>query len=291
MDAKPTGEGSRVPSVFTVFLRNRTARHCHTSRHWAVSTCCDSEVRVRLPVRSALSALPILLLLAGPAQARIGGIVGFSDIGCIDCHDSQGVPTPGIELIGPTTVDAGATVTYQLVVTSMAASQLGAGFNFAASGGDVALGSETGIRRAENREMGRFELTHTGPRENDGNGQAIWTLTWIAPASAGDYTLFAAGNSVNLSNDAIGDASNITVLQVQVGGGDPSPTPTATPIASCAGDCNGDGSVAINELISGVNIALGTAAVTACVAMDGTHDGSVAINELIAAVSRALTGC
>lgn len=64
------------------------------------------------------------------------------------------------------------------------------------------------------------------------------------------------------------------------------PQPTA-----CAGDCNGNGAVAINELITGVNIALGNTEVGACQAMDGNGNGVVAINELIAAVNRALNGC
>jgi len=61
--------------------------------------------------------------------------------------------------------------------------------------------------------------------------------------------------------------------------------------AQCTGDCNDDGSVAINELIVGVNIALGSAAVSGCPSFDVNSDGSVAINELIAAVNAALNGC
>jgi cysteine-rich repeat protein len=61
--------------------------------------------------------------------------------------------------------------------------------------------------------------------------------------------------------------------------------------AQCAGDCNGDGEVAINELITGVNIALGSAPLSACAAIDINGDGDVAINELIAAVNNALNGC
>jgi cysteine-rich repeat protein len=60
---------------------------------------------------------------------------------------------------------------------------------------------------------------------------------------------------------------------------------------TCVGDCNGDNSVAINELIIGVNIALGTSAVSACPSFDTNGDNMVAINELIAAVNAALGGC
>ena len=60
---------------------------------------------------------------------------------------------------------------------------------------------------------------------------------------------------------------------------------------ACAGDCNGDQMVAINELISCVNIALGNSALSTCSACDLNGDGMVAINELITAVNAALCGC
>ena len=65
----------------------------------------------------------------------------------------------------------------------------------------------------------------------------------------------------------------------------------AAALAQCAGDCDGNGSVAVNELITGVNIALARAAVATCASLDGDADGRVAINELIAAVNNALRGC
>ena len=72
----------------------------------------------------------------------------------------------------------------------------------------------------------------------------------------------------------------------------PSPTPSPTPtLPACAGDCNQDGSVTVDELIKGVNIALGTTSVDACPSADTNDDGAVTINELIASVNRALTGC
>ncbi len=61
--------------------------------------------------------------------------------------------------------------------------------------------------------------------------------------------------------------------------------------AACAGDCDGDGSVSIAELILAVNIALGARPVGDCPSVDTNGDGQVAINELIAAVSNALNGC
>lgn len=60
---------------------------------------------------------------------------------------------------------------------------------------------------------------------------------------------------------------------------------------TCAGDCNGDGTVVINELLLGVNIAIGLQPVAQCPAFDGNGSSSVEINELIAAVRNALEGC
>jgi len=65
--------------------------------------------------------------------------------------------------------------------------------------------------------------------------------------------------------------------------------PTATP--PCAGDCNGDGVVAIDELVRGVSIALGAAPLVECRALDRDGDAAVTVSELIRAASAALDGC
>ncbi len=65
----------------------------------------------------------------------------------------------------------------------------------------------------------------------------------------------------------------------------------AGPTAACTGDCDGDGQVAVNEAVRGVNIALGNAPVGDCAQFDANGDGAVAVNELIAAVARVLEGC
>ena len=72
----------------------------------------------------------------------------------------------------------------------------------------------------------------------------------------------------------------------------PLPTPTRTPVTvACAGDCDGNGTVAISELITGVTIALGSQPLDRCPAFDSSGNSGVEINELIAAVSNALDGC
>lgn len=61
--------------------------------------------------------------------------------------------------------------------------------------------------------------------------------------------------------------------------------------AACVGDCNDDRRVTIDELVRGVDIALGGEAIAACDAIDNDRDGAVGIDELIRGVGRALAGC
>jgi hypothetical protein len=59
----------------------------------------------------------------------------------------------------------------------------------------------------------------------------------------------------------------------------------------CVGDCNGDNAVLVGELITGVNIILGSLPLDRCRILDRGGDGAVSIDELIAAVANALVGC
>lgn len=70
----------------------------------------------------------------------------------------------------------------------------------------------------------------------------------------------------------------------------PTPSPTVTP-EPCAGDCNGDDEVTIDELIVGVNMGLGILPADTCPACDSSGDGEVTIDEIVAAVNAALDGC
>ncbi len=73
----------------------------------------------------------------------------------------------------------------------------------------------------------------------------------------------------------------------------PSPVPaTSTPtVATCVGDCNGDGIVTVDELLTMVNIALGNAQLQSCVAGDGNNDGQISVDEILTAVNNGLNGC
>jgi hypothetical protein len=224
-------------------------------------------------------------LVAAPAAARTTGIVGYSGksggLFCSNagfgCHAMPpGTMPPLVRFDGPTQVAPDSETTYTFVVSSqMTADQTHAGFNVAASGGTLMAVAGQGS------SVSGGEISHTGPKDNDENGDASWQFIWKAPSAPGEYVLFGAGNSVNFDFTVDGDQAAITTLMITVG----------EVSVGCAGDCDGDGTVAINELISGVNIALGTAPVSTCEACDANEDGMVSISELIGAVNNALAGC
>lgn len=60
---------------------------------------------------------------------------------------------------------------------------------------------------------------------------------------------------------------------------------------ACAGDCDFDGVVTVDELVAGINVALGTATYAHCVGMDRSGEGEVSVDELVTVIGQALTGC
>lgn len=59
----------------------------------------------------------------------------------------------------------------------------------------------------------------------------------------------------------------------------------------CAGDCNSDGMVTIDELLLLVRIAVGEPTDAACMRGDVNGDGAITIDEILLAVRNALDGC
>jgi hypothetical protein len=217
-----------------------------------------------------------------------------------------------VQFLGPTELTPGAVATFEFDVRSTDSHQVAGGFNVAASGGRLDVLPDQGERRASNGE-----LTHSQPKRNV-DDVAAWTFTWTAPPSPGAYTLWGAGNSVDLNGGNGGDGSGKTTFVIQVIAesptdtetptatqtatptttrtATPTTTPTATPTVTpspidCPGDCDGSARVTINELITAVAIALNTADPNACRAADRDGDGRVSIAELVAAVRAALDGC
>ena len=74
----------------------------------------------------------------------------------------------------------------------------------------------------------------------------------------------------------------------------PSPTPRVTAtivIGGCVGDCDALGDVTVDELITGVSIALGTLPIGSCAAFDADGNEMVTVDELLQGVNNALLGC
>jgi hypothetical protein len=63
------------------------------------------------------------------------------------------------------------------------------------------------------------------------------------------------------------------------------------PPPSCVGDCNHNSAVAITELVTLVNIALGSDGITVCAAGDANGDAAITIDEIIRAARASLSGC
>lgn len=62
-------------------------------------------------------------------------------------------------------------------------------------------------------------------------------------------------------------------------------------VSACVGDCDGSETVTVDELVSGVNVALGNDGADSCPFFDGSFDGEVTVDEILAGVSAALHGC
>jgi hypothetical protein len=70
-----------------------------------------------------------------------------------------------------------------------------------------------------------------------------------------------------------------------------SAAPVAPAFVPCPGDCGNDSRVTIDEILAGVNIALGLSPVGSCPNIDADGNGAVTVDEILLAVNNALTGC
>jgi hypothetical protein len=70
-----------------------------------------------------------------------------------------------------------------------------------------------------------------------------------------------------------------------------SPTPTATPIIACTGDCDQNATVEVDELVLLTALAFDPRRLDTCPAADPTGDRRVTIEEAVRAVKNARDGC
>jgi hypothetical protein len=61
--------------------------------------------------------------------------------------------------------------------------------------------------------------------------------------------------------------------------------------AACAGDCNGNGTVTVDELLTLANVALGTASPSACAASGMAGQSQITVEDVVAGAKSALQGC
>lgn len=69
------------------------------------------------------------------------------------------------------------------------------------------------------------------------------------------------------------------------------PFAATTAFGQCTGDCGGDGSVTVDEVITGLGIALGNSSLEQCPIFDASGDASVTVDEVVTALNNALNGC
>jgi hypothetical protein len=143
-------------------------------------------------------------------------------------------------------------------------------------------------------------LDPAGLQNNGGPTQTIALCTGTGTPSAG---CTGASPAINAGNESIcstmtGTAPVDNLDQrgyVRPGAGATSCCIGAyeynSPGPPCAGDCNGTGTVTVDEILTMVNIALGNTPVTGCEAGDANHDGQITVDEILTAVNNALNGC
>lgn len=59
----------------------------------------------------------------------------------------------------------------------------------------------------------------------------------------------------------------------------------------CVGDCSDDGTITVDEILIGVNVALGLAPMASCPQFDTDASGTLTVDELVSSVDAALRGC
>lgn len=175
-----------------------------------------------------LGSAAILGLVAPKSIARSAGIIGLSGNPatssgqfCTNCHSGGVVPT--VVISGSSPVAAGSMNVY--VMQIIGGQSTAGGLNVSVDGGTL-IASDSGTH-TETGAIGP-EITHNAPREVF-LGPVVFSFTWEAPATPGTYTIYGAGNSVNLNGNFNGDNAATTTLQVVVEGAAGTPGETSDP--------------------------------------------------------------
>ena len=142
------------------------------------------------------------------------GIVGvtkkpnhiFQTPGCF-CHGDSVDPEVRVWIEGPDTLVSGQEALYTIYVAKD--SITAADFNVAAFPGPLGIADSSGMQLLRPDDVDTLELTHTEPKLANGSDTVSWPFFYRAPMFAGIIdTIYADGNSVDLSTDPSGDAWN-----------------------------------------------------------------------------------
>lgn len=169
-------------------------------------------------------------LLAESASGLSSGFSGYSGnpatnggATCASCH--TGGIAPGVALAGPLQINVGATGTYTFTIT---------GGQAAGGGLDVSATAGTLVSTAPDTKIAAGEIVHNAAKTADATGAVTWTFDWTAPTTPGTVTIYAAGNSVDLTGSTTGDAASAASITVTVSPPVNSP-PTALTAATITG--------------------------------------------------------
>jgi uncharacterized protein (TIGR03382 family) len=166
-------------------------------------------------------SLAVTMLGAAGVYAHSTGMTAHSGreggVFCSECHNNCPIKgtcaLPTVEFTGPATMAPGEIADFKFVVTGGPGAKVdgGAGFDVAASGGVLSATDKT-------IKLSGDELTHTTPHKFNGGSAVTFNFKFKAPSSTGDYTIFGAGNSVNLNGSNAGDVPAKTTFTVTVAG-------------------------------------------------------------------------
>jgi uncharacterized protein (TIGR03382 family) len=168
-------------------------------------------MRSRVVVVSGVVAVGLLSTSALARSTGITGVSGQSGTTCTRCH-AEGATKPTVEFVGPTSVTAGSVNRYTFVVRGGPAVRGGLDVTVSDAMAllDVVDGS---LKKSGN------ELVHTAAKTFDATSSEIrFDFALTAPATAGGFTLYGAGNSTNGDGKTTGDGVQATTLAVTVTG-------------------------------------------------------------------------
>ena len=132
--------------------------------------------------------------------------------------------------------------------------------------------------------------SHTGVRTGDGEV----TISYYTGACHASCASCSGPTSTDCASCANGlslvNGACVVVISTPTPTITATPTPTSGP-APCFGDCNHDGFVTVDELVTIASIALGNAPASACLLGDRNGDGRITVDEILQAVNFAASAC